>query len=130
MAKGASAKAQHMVMKPIEGPGFSLRGHRSVGDCDCGGKLILAKIAGIGGSRMGSYCVGRDPVKAKSWAETEDGKTVGEEISEKQFQQAVRAASVSKDKPGVMEIEVIARGEIKSCGAILGRGRGNIFGAA
>lgn len=126
MAKGATGKVQHLKMKPIEGPGFSLRGHRSVGDCNCGGKLVRAKIAGIGGSRMGSYCVGRDQVKGKSWAKTEDGKTPGEEITEKQYQQAVMAYP---DKPGVMDTEVIVHKEIASCGAILGRGRGNIFGS-
>lgn len=64
MAKGA-AKVQHLKMKPIDGPGFSLRGFRHVpGSCECGGILVHAKIAGVTGSpKMGRVCAGLNEVR-------------------------------------------------------------------
>lgn len=63
MAKGA-AKVQHLKMKPIDGPGFSLRGFRRAGDCPCSGILVHAKIAGVTGSpKMGRVCAGLNEVR-------------------------------------------------------------------
>ena len=131
MAKGV-AKVQHERMKPIEGAGFSLRGfRRAPGSCECGGVSVYAKIARVkGGNRMGTTCAGREALKRKAWFTTEDGKTTGAEITEERYKHVTGASDFNKEKPSVMEGEAIVRPEIKSCGAILGRGKGNIFGAA
>lgn len=73
-------------------------------------------------------CAGRETQKRKGFFETADGKVPGAEITEEQYKETLLADTTGK--PGVMETEVIVREEIKSCGAILGRNKGNIFGSA
>lgn len=131
MAKGSTGKVQHQKMKPVEGAGFSLRGFRRAVDCPCGGATVYGKVVRVKGSaRMGAICAGREAQKRKGFFFTADGKTTDQEISEKEYRLALSRAEVDKTDSGVMEAEVIVRPEIKPCGQILGRNKGNIFGAA